>query len=246
MEPTAPVLRVEADAEALAAFAAAETARELRECVRRRGEALLALPGGETPRRFLELLAAADSIDWAKVVVVPADERVVPATDPRSNEGMIRAALLDRIGGPRPVLFGWEVEQGLGPETLRGRFEGRLLALLPEVDGIPQLDLTVLGMGADGHTASLFPGQAHADSAVVVAAHSPAGEARLSLGPAVLRGSRRLALLLQGAEKAATLAEVATGAYDPVRWPAQLAARRAGGAEVWCDSAAAGSLTPGI
>lgn len=239
----APALAVQPNPEALAAFAARAVAAEIRGCVRRRGEALVALPGGETPRRFLEMLAGEAGLEWAKVVVLPADERVVPASDPRSNEGMIRGALLERIPGAKPVLFGWEVEEGLGPETLRGQFEGRLLALLPALDGVPHLDLTVLGMGQDGHTASLFPGAEYPPASLVVASTSPSGEARLSLGPAALRGSRRLALLLQGEEKAGTLADVVRGPYDPQRWPAQLAARRPEGAEVWCDQAAAGALS---
>lgn len=239
-----PRLVVKPDPEALARFAAGTMAEELRAGVAHRGEAILAVPGGETPRRFLELLAAEKGIDWSRVVLLPGDERMVPVDDPRSNEGMLRRCLVDRLSGDRPVVVGWGVEPGLGPETLRGRFEGRLLGLLPQVDGRPTLDLVMLGMGPDGHTASLFPHRPAQEDALAVASESPSGELRLSLGPVILRSARKVVFLLEGSEKQETLREVVEGPYDPERWPAQLVARWVEGAEMWCDAAAAGALAP--
>lgn len=236
-------MRVQADPAALAAFAAATMAREIAEAVAARGEAVVALPGGSTPKAALELLAQQPGVDWAKVVVVPGDERLVPVTDPDSNEGMIRRTLLARLPGPTPIVVGWEVEDGLGPETVLGRFEGRLLGLLPRVEGELRFDLVVLGMGDDGHTASLFPGREYPDQALVLATKHPSGQVRLTLGPAVLRSARRVRFLLAGSQKAATLAQVVSGGYDPERLPAQLIARRSPGCEIWCDAAAA-SLIP--
>lgn len=230
------------DPEALARFAASTMAEEIRGAIQSRGEAVVALPGGSTPKPVFALLAAEERVEWAKVVLVPADERVVPVTDPQSNEGMIRANLVDRIQGTAPMLVGWEVEEGLGPELLRGRFEGRLLGLVPRLDGQLHFDLVVLGMGDDGHTASLFPGRAYSEQELALATHNPLGQARLSLGPAVLRSALRTRLLLEGSAKAAVLAEVVRGPYDPVRWPAQLVARRSPHCQVWCDAAAAAAL----
>jgi 6-phosphogluconolactonase len=239
-----PRLLVQSDPGALARFAAATMAREIKETIATRGEALVALPGGSTPEATLELLAVESGIDWTKVVLVPGDERMVPVSDPESNEGMIRRALLARIQGPTPILIGWGVEEGLGPETVRGRFEGQLLGLVPRVEGEMVMDMVVLGMGPDGHTASLFPGQSYPEQALALATKNPTGQQRLSLGPAVLRTARRVRFLVSGIGKASSLAEVARGDYDPVRWPAQLVARRSPDCEIWCDSEAASLVPP--
>ena len=236
---------VQPDPEALAQFAASTASLVIRQAVAGKGAALLGLPGGETPRRFLELLAEQPDVDWRRVVVLPADERSVPPTDPRSNEGMIRGCLLDRIAGPGPRLLSWDAGSGLGAADLCANFGRNLLSLDPAGAPVPVMDLCVLGMGQDGHTASLFPGRRYEPGALVLPSTSPTGESRLSLGPAALRAAGRLALLLAGPEKGATLFRVVEGPYDPVSLPAQLAARRPEGGEVWCDAAAAAKLTRG-
>jgi 6-phosphogluconolactonase len=235
---------VQPDPEALARFAAATAGLVIRETLTRRaGAALVGLPGGETPRRFLELLAEEPGVDWGRVVVLPADERAVPPGDPRSNEGMIRSCLLERIAGVGPRLLSWEAGSGLGAAELCANFQRRFLSLDPA--GTPVMDLCVLGMGQDGHTASLFPGREYDPRPLALASTSPTGEPRLSLGPAAIRAAGRLALLLAGPEKSETLVRVVEGPYDPVSLPAQLAARRPQGGEVWCDAAAAARLKGG-
>lgn len=238
-----PQIRVLPDPESLARHAARELAAAIREAISTRGECVAALPGGSTPQAALELLAGEERVAWARTVVLPGDERMVPLTDPQSNEGMMRRALVDRIRGDRPMVLSWEVEPGLGPETVSQRFEARLLGVVPYVDGRPQLDILALGMGEDGHTASLFPGRPYPEQAVALATHHPDGQRRLSLGPLVLRWSRRTYFVVAGAAKAGTLAEVVKGGYDPIRWPAQLVARNSPGCEIWCDAAAASQLT---
>ncbi len=171
-----PRVLVQPDPESLARFAAEQLAREMREAVSQRGECVAALPGGSTPGEALELLAAEPGLDWARVVVLPGDERMVDVSSPESNEGLLRRSLLERIRADRPMLLSWGVEPGLGPETLVQRFEGRLLGVLPFVEGRPQLDLLALGLGGDGHTASLFPGRAYPDAAVVLASRNPEGQ----------------------------------------------------------------------
>ncbi len=243
-EPGAPGrcrVLVQPDPEALARFAAATATLVIQQAVAQRGAALVGLPGGETPRRFLELLAERPGLDWSRVVLLPADERAVPPTDPRSNEGMIRSCLLQRIVGTRPRLLSWEGGSGVGVAELCANFQKRFLSLDPA--GAPAMDLCVLGMGQDGHTASLFPGREYDLGLLSLDSTSPTGEPRLSLGPAALRAAGRLALLLAGPEKSETLVRVVEGPYDPASLPAQLAARRPQGAEVWCDAAAAASLT---
>ncbi|MGC1184865.1 MAG: 6-phosphogluconolactonase [Candidatus Dormiibacterota bacterium] len=237
-----PQVRVFPDPESLARHAARTLAQEIREAISSRGECVAALPGGSTPQEALELLAREQGVDWARTVILPGDERMVALSDPQSNERMLRAALVDRISGDRPLVLGWEIEPGLGPETISQRFEARLLGVVPYVDGRPQLDILALGMGADGHTASLFPGRAYPEEAVVLATKHPDGQPRLSLGPLVLRWARRTHFLVDGEAKATTLAEVVRGTYDPLTWPAQLIARNSPGCEIWCDSAAATQL----
>jgi 6-phosphogluconolactonase len=239
-----PQLRVQPDAAALAQFAATTLAAEIKGAVSTRGEAVVALPGGSTPEATLELLAIDSSIEWSKVVLLPADERLVPVSDPESNEGMIRRALLAKIHGPTPILVSWGVEEGLGPETVRGRFEGQLLGLVPRVEGEMVIDIVLLGMGSDGHTASLFPGPAYSEHELVLATKNPTGQQRLSLGPLVLRSARRVRFLISGIGKASALAEVARGRYEPERWPAQLVARRSPTCEIWCDAEAASLVAP--
>jgi 6-phosphogluconolactonase len=141
------------------------------------------------------------------------------------------------------MVLGWGVAPGLGPEVLSQQFEAKLLGVLPYVDGRPRLDILALGMGADGHTASLFPGHSYPAEAVVVSSQHPDGELRLSLGPLLLRWAARTHFLIDGEAKAETLAQVVQGPYDPVRWPAQLVIRNSPNCEVWCDSAAASQLS---
>ncbi|HVC39653.1 MAG TPA: 6-phosphogluconolactonase [Candidatus Dormibacteraeota bacterium] len=238
-----PQVRVLPDPESLARHAARVLAEEIRTAISTRGECVAALPGGATPLEALELLAGESGLEWGRAVVLPGDERMVPRTDPQSNEGMLRRALVERIQGDRPLLLSWDIEPGLGPETVSQRFEAKLLGVVPYVDGRLQLDIVALGMGADGHTASLFPGRAYPEQALVLATHHPDGQRRLSLGPLALRWARRTHFLVDGAAKAATLAQVVRGAYDPIRWPAQLIARNSPSCEIWCDSAAAAELT---
>ncbi len=238
-----PLVRALDGPRELAEFAAHTMAAEIQRAVTARGEAAVALPGGTTPRAALEIMADLPGIDWARVVLIPGDERMVPVTDPDSNEGMIRAALVSRLTGPTPLLVGWEVEEGMGPETVVARFEARLLGVVPTVEGRLQIDWVGLGMGADGHTASLFPGREYPEDRLALATTHPSGQRRLTLGPSLLRSAALVRFLLEGQEKAATLAEVLEGGYVPVRLPAQLVARRSLACEVWCDRAAAGLLS---
>ncbi|MGH7642142.1 MAG: 6-phosphogluconolactonase [Candidatus Dormibacteria bacterium] len=240
-----PRIRVLPDRESLARHAANDWAQTIRSSISTRGECVAVLPGGATPREALELLAGEGDVDWARTVVLPGDERMVPVTDPQSNEGMLRAALVDRITGDRPMVLSWGVEPGLGSETICQRFEARLLGVVPYVDGRPQLAILALGMGEDGHMASHFPGHGYSAAAVVLATTDPDHQHRLSLGPLMLRWGRHTHFLVYGEAKAETLAQVVQGGYDPVHWPSQLVARNASGCEIWCDAGAASRLPAG-
>jgi len=202
-------VRVLADAQAVAQAAAGEIAKALRG-----GARTLVLAGGTTPRRAYELLAGMD-VKWGRVTVLFGDERCVPPEDPESNYQMARESLLDRVA-PATV---HRVPAELGPE------EGaRLYSSV--VAGLEPLDLVLLGLGPDGHCASLFPGhralQATGWAVAVRGAPKPPPD-RVSLTLAALRGARRVIFLATGAEKAEALrrahrGEVPAGMIPGAEW----------------------------
>lgn len=183
---------------------AVRVAEGLRAALAARGRATLAVPGGTTPRAFLTALGRT-ALDWENVAVTLTDERWVPPSSPRSNARLLGETLF--VGPAAAALF--VPLRGDGPEPGDGLSAlHRSLAqnLLP-------LDVVVLGMGADGHTASLFPDADHLAAALAddappaLTIRAPgAGEPRITLTAPVLRAARRF-LLIAGADKAVALAE---------------------------------------
>lgn len=182
-----------------------------------RGRATIALPGGTTPAAFLTALGARD-LDWERVAVTLTDERWVAPSSPRSNAKLLGETL---FRGPAAAAL-FVPLRGDGPEPGDG-LSALTTALMQNL--LP-LDVAVMGMGEDGHTASLFPGADHLTAALAEGAppaltiRAPgAAEPRITLTAAVLRPARRF-LLIAGADKAATLARaLAPGAVEdmPVR-----------------------------
>jgi len=200
--------------EALAASLAAETATRLAGAVAARGVATLAVSGGTTPALLFDHLSR-QAIDWGKVIVTLVDERFVPPDSPRSNEGLVRRGLLkNRAATARLVPLYRPV--GSAEEALRNS-TGELETL-----SWP-LDVAILGMGTDGHTASFFPDAANLDAlldptqtrvlALVEAAS--AGETRLTLTLPKLTSARFLALHIEGGEKRALIDGVLAGTQTP-------------------------------
>ena len=229
--PAAPIIA--ADPHELARIAAAWIADEVRQAVGRGGRCALALSGGSTPRPAYERLAAEPAVPWAAVEIYFGDERAVPPTDPASNYRMAREALLDRVGVSRERVHRMEADDP-DLEAAAARYGARL----PE-----RLDVLVLGMGPDGHTASLFPHSAalRETERKVVAAQSPVPPLRrLTITPPVIAAARRVAVITAGASKAPIVARVLRGAWCPEELPAQLA--REG---TWIiDGGAAAALDP--
>jgi 6-phosphogluconolactonase len=182
------------------------TASLLTSAVATRGVALLAVSGGTSPRRYFEALSN-EPVDWSRVVVTLVDERRVADDDPRSNARLVRQTLLQNRAAKAEFVS--LANSRLSPDQELAGARARVAALpLPA-------DLVVLGMGDDGHTASWFPRAnglaeamdpaARALVAPITAAGAP--EPRLTLtGRAILR-ARQLALLIEGADKLATLAK---------------------------------------
>ena len=182
--------------------ALAEEAADLVAGALRQGARTLVLAGGSTPRRAYEVLAGR-AVEWGRVTVLFGDERCVPPDDPESNYLMAKQALLDRVH-PATV---HRMPGELGPETAAELYEEVVGRLGP-------LDLVLLGVGPDGHTASLFPGHRELEAAGHVVgvrdAPKPPPE-RLTLTLPVLREARRVVFLATGEDKAEALAKAREG-----------------------------------
>ena len=212
-----------------------------------RGRFTFALSGGSTPRHAYARLAGEDlshRVDWQLVHVIWGDERCVPPDDPQSNYRMARETLLDRVPIPQQQIHRVHGEED--PGRAAAKYEWVLRALLgSQGEGSPgALDLVLLGMGEDGHTASLFPGQPalHETEHWVVAVPPQGGTWRLSLTPVLLNAARYVCFVVSGASKAAILKRVLEGPFTPEILPAQ-AIRPSRGRVAWMvDQAAAGRL----
>ena len=235
--------------EALSAAAAGEFAELAGEAVVRRGRFAVALAGGSTPRRLYQLLGEApyrDRVAWDRVEWFWGDERAVPPDHPDSNYGMASAALLGKLDLPPRRIHRIRAEEGDGEAAARAYQEeiARVFGVEPEGPP-PAFDLVILGMGPDGHTASLFPGTAALGERRrwVVSHRVPTlGAERITLTLPVLNRAREIRFLVAGAEKAAPLRAVLEGPRDPERLPAQ-AIRPEAGRLIWLvDEAAARGL----
>lgn len=174
-----------------------------------RGRFHLALAGGRTPQAVYAALAErAPALDGWRILF--GDERCLPPADPERNSRMASAAWLSRVALPADAVLPIPAE--LGAEAAAVAYAGQICTLLP-------LDLVILGVGEDGHTASLFPGHPLDPGAVVVAvAGAPKPPAqRVSLGLSVLRGARRRLVLATGAGKAAAVAAWRRGESLPIQ-----------------------------
>ncbi len=229
-----------ADADAAARRAATEIAEVIAGARAHRGRAHVALAGGSTPRRAYELLAGMVD-EWEGVELWYGDERCVEPDDPDSNHQMVAESLLEAIAArslapPREHRIAGE----LGASEAARRYSSQLREQLPAGErSMPELDLALLGLGEDGHTASLFPGhpQVVAEDDVCLAvfdAPKPPPE-RVTLSMPVLRAAARTVLLVSGAGKADALAAVLNGPDRHV--PASLL--RFGRLHIICDDAAA-------
>ncbi|MGZ4821375.1 MAG: 6-phosphogluconolactonase [Terriglobales bacterium] len=242
-------LRVYADREQLASAAAELFVKIATESIGARGCFRVALSGGSTPRRVYELLATdalSRRIDWGAVDIFWGDERYVPADDPESNYRMTYEALLRHI--PVPAAKIHLVPTHISPpHTAADAYENYIWRSFGDSFSMPQFDLIYLGLGTNGHTASLFPrSQALQErSRLVVADFVPEVDGwRISMSAPLLNHGRTVAFLIAGEEKAQVLREVLLGPHEPERLPAQLIAPE--GKLLWLvDDAAAALVSRG-
>jgi len=194
--------RILADGGAVASEAARVIAAAARSAVAERGRFVLAVSGGRTPWQMLRALADED-VPWRDVHVIQVDERIAPAGDPDRNLGQLRASLLDHAPLPPQQIHAMPVEQ----DDLDVAASGYARTLEWIADTPPVIDLVHLGLGADGHTASLVPGDRVLDvtdrDVAITGVYK--GHRRMSLTYPILNRARRILWLVTGADKAAML-----------------------------------------
>jgi 6-phosphogluconolactonase len=221
-------------------------AQAAREAVRERGVFTLALSGGDTPRRLYTELAGGAGIDWPSVEFFWGDERPVPPDHPDSNFGMAHAALLAPLGIAADRIHRIEAERA-DLDAVARDYESELARVLGSAPGgePPQLDLVLLGIGEDGHVASLFPHTAalRETRRWVVANEVPQrATRRVTITFPLIDRARRVLVLASGEAKAAVLAEVLEGAFDPERLPAQRLRARESPTDWFLEAGAASRL----
>ena len=224
-----------------AAFIAGLAAESIAECDR----FTIALAGGGTPRPIYARLAAADHaarIDWGKVYVFFSDERCVPPDDAASNYRMAREVLLDHVPLPSANVHRMHGEDDPAQAALA--YEQALQGVF-RASSAPAFDLICLGMGDDGHTASLFPGTAalRERERWVVAQYVAVAQAwRVTLTAPFINAARHVAFLVEGAGKSETLWLVLEGSYQPDVLPSQLIQPVSGQVHWFVDAAAAAKI----
>ena len=214
-----PVVVVSADADTLAAAAAARLLARLVDVQAARGTASLVLTGGGLGIALLEQVRrspARAAVNWQRIDLWWGDERFLPADDPERNERQARLALLDALDlDPARVHPIGAADGGLDADAAAHRYAGELQAAAPSGQPVPAFDVLLLGMGAEGHTASIFPESPAAyDERAVLAVHGcpKPPSTRVTLGFSALNAAREIWVLAAGAAKAPALAMALGGA----------------------------------
>lgn len=208
-----------------------------------RGRFCVALSGGNTPRAAYALLAQeprSDALPWSDVFVYFGDERCVEPNDEQSNYRMAEKAFLAAL--PIPAANVHRMHGEIDPSEAAANYAGILRSDLGDP---PVFDLVLLGLGSDGHTASLFPGMPPDtdNDALVRAVYSQSRAMwRITVTPKVINAARAVVFAAEGAQKAAILATVLQGEYNPAKYPAQIVAPQSGPATWIVDTLAAGML----
>jgi 6-phosphogluconolactonase len=248
----APEIRVVEDEDALARAAAEEFVAVATGAVRGRSAVSVALSGGSTPRRLYALLASPsyrERIPWSGIHFFFGDERCVPPDDPQSNFRMASEAMLSHVSVPPANIHRIPAEDP-DPDRAAARYEEDLRGHFGlSGDAVPRFDLALLGLGPDGHTASLFPGTKALHETRRLAVSNWVGKFaawRITLTVPVFNTAGSVLFLVRGEDKATALKSVLEGPTEPEQLPAQLI-RPAGGSLLWLvDRDAAALLSPSL
>ena len=205
----------------------------------------IALSGGSTPKLLFDILASDYRLDlpWEQLAYFWGDDRCVPPDHEQSNYGMTRQRFLEPLGIPETQVY--RIHGEADPRAEAPRYSRILMEQLPLERGIPRFDLVLLGLGTDGHTASVFPHEAHlwdSPEFCEVATHPDSGQKRITLTGQVINQAARVVFLVTGDSKAARVDEI-FGKKDPYRtYPATRVAP-VNGTLIWLlDRAAASNL----
>ena len=217
-------IRIFKDLEALSHEAANLFIEQAAKAIQERGRFLVALNGGSTPNRLFQLLATeySNKVDWNKVHVFWGDERCVPPDDPGSSYGQARGALLVHVPVPKT-----NIHRVIGEHEPAEASEEYAVTLKEFAEApfeFPRFDLVYLGMGEDGHTASLFPGspvEVTEPTLPVTAQYQDRPSNRVTITQLVFNQAHMVTFMTTGEKKAKTLAEVLSDRYNPERLPAQ-------------------------
>ena len=208
-------------------------------------EVHIALSGGSTPKVVFDELAAdfQDSIAWNRVHLYWGDERCVPPNDSESNYKMTVDHLLSKISIPEGNvhrIYGENI-----PKEEAIRYSEVLESRLSRFEGVPQFDLVILGMGDDGHTASIFPYNIHlwdSENLCEVAIHPDSGQKRITITGKVINNAKKVAFLVTGDSKTDKVMEIVNKKGSFTSYPASLVAPKSGALDWFLDSAAARDL----
>ena len=219
---TTPNLKIYPNGPAVARAFADHVVDKLAE--KKEGPLFWALSGGSTPKLLFNLLAEEyrKKIDWSRLHFFWGDERLVPHDDPESNYGEVKKLLFDKV----PVVDSqiYAVQTDLEPEQAAAAYAETMVSVLPmNSDGLPILDINMLGMGSDGHTASIFPSNMDEllknDKICAVATHPESGQLRVTMTGPVLNASDEVAFLITGNSKTQRVAQILNEEHGADNFP---------------------------
>ncbi|PSV22408.1 6-phosphogluconolactonase [Photobacterium leiognathi subsp. mandapamensis] len=208
----------------------------------------ISLSGGSTPKLLFKTLAQAPyatDVNWNNLHFWWGDERCVEPTDPESNFGEANELLFQNVAIPAENIHRIRGEED--PAVESARFTQEMEAVIPHKNGMPAFDWILLGMGTDGHTASLFPNQTNFDDPAlsVIATHPESGQKRISKTARLLENADRITYLVLGESKAEVLQEINNNPAEILAYPAAKIKAVNGKTEWFLDSAAAKLLAQG-
>jgi len=209
--------------QALAESLAMELANQIRNAETSSSAFTIAISGGSTPRLLFSTLGDkyANPADWSNVHFFWVDERCVPPDDPESNFGMIRTVFLNKIGIKEENIHRMRGEEDPGKEAKR--YSKEINEIVPVRNGFPCLNLMLLGLGDDGHTASIFPGNEKLFSSEKVcdtAVHPITGQKRITLTGGVINNSEKIIFLVTGKNKARIVENILGNGDNKKQFPA--------------------------
>ena len=244
-------IRVLADANSIAQTAAAEFLEAVRDAVCEKDSFTVALAGGSTPKALYELLATNPLLQakapWSKMQFFFGDERHVPPDNPDSNFRMANEAMFGKAPVDPKQVHRIKAEKPNAGQAAEEYEQELRTSFKLQADQLPRFDLVLLGMGPEGHTASLFPGTKALNEERRLVVSNWVGKLytdRITLTPPVLNNAARIVFMVHGKEKAPALKAVLEGPYEPDQLPAQMIKPKEGKLLWLLDPGAVGMLAP--